>query len=154
MRYRCPLKHRAPSISFEALQSLLEYLISNDEDIFFSILFVHPWDPWNCFSRILMPSIWRTEGNGLLDSSVQFQVFKTHRHSQTPSHLETKWRTICNISPTHNLCITFLQIKMGTNGDQSDHLCRIIAELQKSSMFLEMRADLQVKITLCFYQQR
>ena len=36
---------------------------------------------------------------------------------------------------------------MGTNGDQSDYLCRIIAELQKSSMFLEMRADLQVKIT-------
>ena len=100
MRYRCSLKHRAPRISFEALQSLLEYLISNDEDIFFSILFVHVWDPWNCFSRILMPSIWRTEGNGLLDSSVQFQVFKTHPHSQTPSHLETKWRTICKISST------------------------------------------------------
>lgn len=148
MRYCCPLKHRAPRISFEALQSLLEYLISNEEDIFFSILFVHPWDPWNCFSSILMPSIWRTEGNGLLDSSVQFQVFKTHPHSQTPSHLETKWRTICKINYLQHICITFLQIKMGTNGDQSDHLCRIIAELQKSSMFLEMRADLQVKITL------
>ncbi|KAK2563145.1 TBC1 domain family member 19 [Acropora cervicornis] len=35
---------------------------------------------------------------------------------------------------------------MGTNGDQSDYLCRIIAELQKSSMFLEMRADLQKEV--------